>query len=103
LCPDNFLAYVQRFDFHPSFRHQGEPTTEPTTGMHVLRRAKRIGGSFLGDVIPLNRVRALVDLVPRFGEVADKRLTGETSLECSNDFLLNKYFDKELFFALNRL
>jgi hypothetical protein len=54
----------------------------------------------IGDVVPLGQLRALLDLVPRFGAAANKRLTKETSLELSLEFWLNKYFKKELFYAL---
>ena len=54
----------------------------------------------MGDVVPLRQIRTLLDLVPRFGEDANKQLTKETSLELSLEFWLNKYFEKELFYAL---
>ena len=54
----------------------------------------------MGDVMPLGQLRALRDLVPHFGAAANKRLTKETSLELSLEFSLNKYFTKELFYAL---
>ncbi|KAI9444454.1 hypothetical protein H4582DRAFT_2052763 [Lactarius indigo] len=45
-------------------------------------------------------LRTLVNLVPWFGEEADKRLTNETALECSPKFWLNKYFDKKTFLCI---
>ena len=100
-----FLAYVQRFDIIPQPNPQ-RPTqrgsyVEPWTGMYYLKRAQRTDGSFLGDVIALEHIRALVDLVPRFGEAAEKRLSKETVLEHVSEFRLNKYFEKELFYALH--
>ena len=74
---------------------------EPTTGMYILKRAKRHDGTILGDVVPLSRVRALASLIPRFGKAAEKRLTMESSLENSLEFRLNKYINKEFFYALN--
>ena len=78
---------------------------EPTTKMYRVKRARRSGGSqsIMGDVIPMGQVRALVNLVPLFGEVAEKRLTKETILEYGSEFQLNTYFDKELLYALRRL
>ena len=55
---------------------------------------------FFGDVIDLAHIRALVDLVPCFGESAEKRFSKETVLEHVLEFCLNKYFQKEIFFAL---
>ena len=69
--------------------------------MHLLKRAKRHDGTILGDVVPLSNVRALASLIPRFGKAAEKQLTKESSLEHSLEFRLNKYFNKEFFYALN--
>lgn len=66
-----------------------------------MRRAKRTDGTAMGDVLPLEQIRALVALVPRFGDKADRRLTSANSLSYSAEFWLDKYFEKELFFALN--
>ena len=66
----------------------------------MLEWAQRSDGSFFGDVIVLEHIRALVDLIPHFGEAADKRLSKETVLEHVSEFRLNKYFQKELFYAL---
>jgi hypothetical protein len=68
--------------------------------MYVLKRSRRSNDTIIGDVMPLGRLRALLDLIPRFGADANKRLTKETSLEFSLEFWLNKYFEKELFYAL---
>ena len=104
---DLFLTYAQRFDIV----HQLNPTLQasstqrglypdPSTGMYVLKRSERSDRTIMGDIVPLRQVRALLDLVPRFGADANKQLTKETSLEFSREFWLNKYFDKELFYAL---
>ena len=105
---DHFLTYVQHFDIVPQV-NATQPFTggpkglfpEPSTGLHMLKRSKRSNGKILGDVVPLDRVCALVDLVPCFGDKADTGLTKENSLTYSREFWLNKYFDKELFLALN--
>ena len=75
---------------------------EPTSGMHILKCAKRHDGTILGDVVPLVHVRALANLIPHFGKAAEKRLTKESSLEHSLEFWLNKYINKESFYALNK-
>ena len=105
ICTESFLAYVQRFDIvpqpNPQRPSQKGSFVEPSTGMYCLKRAQRSNGSSFGDVIALEHIRALVDLVPRFGESADKRLSKETVLEHVSEFRLNsKYFQKELFYAL---
>jgi hypothetical protein len=70
--------------------------------MYVLKRARRNDGLIMGDIVPLTQLRTLVDLVPRLGKVADRQLSKETVLEYGSEFWLNKYFDKELFYALKK-
>ena len=102
-----FLCYVQRFDIipqpnpvAPASSNQKGPYPHPSMGMYLLKRSRRTGGAIMGDVVPLVQLRTLIDLVPRFGAQANKQLTRETALEYSTEFWLNKYFDKELFYAL---
>ena len=47
--------------------------------------------------LALEHIRALVDLIPRFGEAAEKRLSKVMVLEHVSEFHLNKYFEKELY------
>jgi hypothetical protein len=100
-------VYAQRFDIIPQLPPTGQgqsnekgPYPEPSTGMHLLKRARRTDGSIMGDIVPLAQLRTLVDLVPRFGKQANRQLSKETVLEYSSEFWLNKYFEKELFYAL---
>ena len=69
--------------------------------MYVLKHATWMNEMPMGGIIPLQQIRALVDLVPRFGEKADRHLTKMNSLSYSSEFWLNKYLDKELFYALD--
>jgi hypothetical protein len=71
--------------------------------MHLLKRARRSDGSIMGDIVPLGQLRKLVDLVPRFGKQANRQLAKETVLEYSSEFWLNKYFEKELFYAFKSI
>ncbi|RDB15509.1 hypothetical protein Hypma_004166 [Hypsizygus marmoreus] len=108
---DNFLTYVQRFDIIPQINRQisGSSTRkglypDPASGMYLMERARRNDGSLIGGIVPLAHVRTLVDLVPDFGEsVADVRLTKETTLHYCSQFWLNKYFDKETYYAMSLL
>ena len=106
----SFFAYAQHFDIVPQstliggrLSRQKSATVEPYTGMYILKRARRSDGTVMGDIIPLGHVKRLVDLILRFGAIAEKRLTKETSLEYTSEFRLNSYFDKELFYSLNHL
>ena len=94
---DRVLAYVQRFNIVP----QGTSYQEPTTQMHTLKRATRSGGQWLGDVIPVAQIKAYANLIPRFGQHADPRLTSFNSYEHSCEFVLNKYFDKNTYHAMS--
>ncbi|KAJ7703454.1 hypothetical protein B0H16DRAFT_1347131 [Mycena metata] len=102
---EGFLAYVERFNIIPQANPQGGGKgrfPEPATGMYLVKRARRSDGSAMGDIIPLDRIRAPVELTPRFGKVADKRLSKETSLDVWDEFWLPRWFNKELFFALSQ-
>ena len=68
--------------------------------MFMLKRAQSQDQTIIGDVIPLGQLWSLVQLTPVFGKVADHRLAKESSLEYSTHFWLDKYFDKELYYAL---
>ena len=106
-CADLFLAYAQRFDVIPQPSSQPREGrglyVEPLTKMYRVKRAYRSDRSIMGGIIPLGQARALINLVPLLGEVADHRLTKETLLEYGSEFRLNPYFDKELFYALRHL
>lgn len=67
--------------------------------MHILRRVIR-NGIRVGDIIPLNHIRSPAHLIPRFGKEANPRLTRHTCYELSNEFWLNRYWNKEFFYAL---
>ncbi|KDQ57872.1 hypothetical protein JAAARDRAFT_57695 [Jaapia argillacea MUCL 33604] len=97
-----YLVYAQRFDIvsQGPLLASGVPAPDPASGMYVLKRALRTDGSRMGDVVPISHIRLPLDLVGRFGSVADVRLSETNSLECSSEFLLNKYWDKETFVHL---
>lgn len=73
----------------------------PDTGMYVLKCALQPNQTRRGGIIPLSRLRGPVQLTPHFDAQADRRLTMQTSIEYSTEFLLNKYAGKEDFFALH--
>ncbi|KAG1856595.1 hypothetical protein C8R48DRAFT_749162 [Suillus tomentosus] len=90
---DQFLMYVQRFDLSND--------RDPATRLYALKQAKRLNGNRMGDIIPVSQLRAPVQLVPRFGATADKRLSAYNSLEHAAEFWLNEFWDKSTFFALS--
>lgn len=108
LHDDHFLIYARRFDIVPQVNSgiTGSSTSrglypEPTSSLYILRRAQRASGDLVGDIIPLHQVRVSVELIPRFGTEADRRLTKYNSFSYCSEFRLNKYLDKELYLALS--
>ncbi|KAG6374953.1 hypothetical protein JVT61DRAFT_3708 [Boletus reticuloceps] len=88
---DMFLVYTTQFDLR---------ARDPITGMFSLKRSTRSSGIAMGDVFPLTQLRALAPIVPKFGAVADVRLTSRTSSSYSTHFYLNHFFERELFYAI---
>lgn len=98
LQSDCYLAYVHCFNIVPQ---QGTPSNVHLgTGMHLLRRMVRSGGSRIGDVIPITQVHSPAHLILNFGKEAYPWLTRENSYDVSSEFWLNKYWSKEFYFAL---
>jgi len=104
---EKFLLYVQHFNIVPQHNQKLSSSTtwqgpypDPASQMFILKCTLHQDGSIIGDVISLSQLRALVKLTLVFGVKADLRLTKESSLEYSVHFWLDKYFDKELFYAL---
>ncbi|KAG0696400.1 hypothetical protein DFH29DRAFT_984627 [Suillus ampliporus] len=89
---DQYLCYVQCLNIGPC---------DSATGMHVLKRAKHVDGIPIGSIIPLRQLCAFISIIPRLGDAADARLTSATSMHYSQDFFLNKYFDKDFYYALH--
>lgn len=103
---DEFLCYVHRYDIdaqiNPNFGEGAGPYPDPVSGCYVLKPAYRNGGERMADVIPLRQLQQCVDLVPRFGEEADVRLTQANVLDLPNTaYYLNKYFTRNLFYCLH--
>jgi len=94
---DRFLTYVQHFDIVP----QAGSYRDPSTQLHILKRALCSGGQHLGDVIPVLQIRAYANLIPRFGQCADSQFTAFNSFKHCREFYLNKYFDKNSYYPLS--
>ncbi|KAG6378073.1 hypothetical protein JVT61DRAFT_13755 [Boletus reticuloceps] len=93
------LVYAERLDVV----YQRGSETEPTMGLHVLRRAKRASGENIGEVFPLDQLRSYAHIVPRFGRVVENCLTHSNSIYGLQNFFLNKYFDKDFFYSISRV
>ncbi|KAF8817000.1 hypothetical protein BYT27DRAFT_7325734 [Phlegmacium glaucopus] len=105
---DRFLTYACQFDIVPQINKnisgsttaQG-PYPEPKSSLYILKQGKRANHELIGDILPLQQVRASVDLTPCFGNVANHHLTKYNSFSYCSEFWLNKYFNKELYLALS--
>ena len=91
-----FLVYVCQFNIVP----QGSSQCDLTILMYVLRQAKRTNRKYFGDIIPLDQLHSPANLVPQFGKSADKCLSSTNSCAMFKEFWLNRYWDKEIFYAL---
>ena len=99
-----FLTYAQHFDvvphLNPKYSAHAGSFLESATSMFALKWAVLAGGAPLGDTIPVLQLHALADLIPRFGAQIDPHLTKQTSFAYSTEFWLNKYFNKQMYYAL---
>ena len=60
-----------------------------------------MNGHDFSEVFLLDQLRSYAHITPRFGAVADNRLTDSNSIFSSESFFLNKYFDKDFFYAVS--
>ena len=99
-----FLTYAQHFDvvphLNPKYSAHAGSFLESATSMFALKWAVLAGGAPLGDTVPVLQLHALADLIPRFGAQIDPHLTKQTSFAYSTEFWLNKYFNKQMYYAL---
>lgn len=93
-------AYVERYDIKTS-PADGNGNPDFATGCFILKPVKRADMTVMGDIIPLNQIREIVELTPAFGAKANPRFHKTNVLQYADSFLLDKYFDKELFYALH--
>ncbi|KAE9387336.1 hypothetical protein BT96DRAFT_837803 [Gymnopus androsaceus JB14] len=109
-----FLAYCERLDavdqpppppqysHLPAYRAWPPHYPDYPSGYYVLRRATRANGSPLGGIIPLSQFRALANVIPHMVGPANPAFTQYSSFHYANQFLLNKAFNKETFYALDK-
>ncbi|KAJ4494093.1 hypothetical protein C8J55DRAFT_416949 [Lentinula edodes] len=110
-----FLAYCERLDVvnqpPPPLEYRSLPGynawpshfPDYSSGCFILKRARRADGTPFGDIIPVSQFRSLVDICPRYRSTPHASLTRSSSQYHSDEFFLNKYFNKELFFTLDKV
>jgi hypothetical protein len=99
------LFYGEYFQY--SSRHveigpngEGVNIPEPGIDMFSVHRHFCSNGTKMGDVLPLQNVRQMVQLVLKFGAVAHPALTKDNSMDLVRDFYINNFDDKETFHAI---
>jgi hypothetical protein len=101
-----YLAYVRPFDIVPQWSESKrsylmEP--EDSTGMYILKRARRNDGLLSGKVIYLQSILTDIEVSPKLSE-ARSDWTHYNAMAKSDYFYLNHYCDREFFyrFVLNK-
>ena len=92
-----FLAYVQRF------RVTTPPpsnTTDSAAGMPILKRVITNDGMRVGNIIPLHYIRSPAHVILHFGKEANPHLVRHMCSNLSHEFWLNKFWNKEFYYAL---
>jgi len=70
-------------------------------GLYKLKRARRKDKSRMGDIVPLERIRTDIEVVPAFGKIDeawDSDLTSFNSMKRFTSFYLNHFCDDEVFY-----
>ncbi|KIJ59743.1 hypothetical protein HYDPIDRAFT_32958 [Hydnomerulius pinastri MD-312] len=98
------LLYVEFFNF--SNAHfvvvNGVRIVVPTPkiDMFLVHRRLRSNKLPLGDIIPMDSVRQVIQLIPKFGAAASPEMTCDNCLDVAREFYINSFADKETFHAI---
>lgn len=87
------LAYVEWFS-------KPQDTPEVSSLMYTTSRMKYSDGTRRGDIIELSTVARPVQLVPKFGRLADRAFNMNNSMEIGERYLVNSFRDKESYQAI---
>ncbi|KIO06619.1 hypothetical protein M404DRAFT_138348 [Pisolithus tinctorius Marx 270] len=93
------LLYVQYFTFTAT------PSDQPDVGMYAVERMfvnnpEDGTRSRVGAIISLLDVIHAVELIPKYGTVANRGVTSETCLELYDRFYLNNFTDTEWYYTM---
>ncbi|KAG1791079.1 uncharacterized protein HD556DRAFT_1433078 [Suillus plorans] len=95
---DQPLLYVQYYEI------VGDPGSQRAISMYTVARKYWEGPTGqrirLGAVIPLTDVTHAVELIPMYGQGADRTVGAATSMEVYERFYLNNFSDKEVYHSL---
>lgn len=111
---NEFLAYCERFDVisqppppvkyaHlPCYQAWSPHYPDYASGCYILEKARRANGTPLGDIIPISQFRAQVDVAPYLRGKVNSRLSPTNVMTYESQFLLNKFWEKELWYAIDK-
>jgi hypothetical protein len=95
---DQPLLFVQYYEIVEN------PGNQPAISMYMVARRYREGPTGqrmrLGAVIPLTDVTHAVELIPVYGQGANRTASAATSMEVYERFYLNNFSDKEVYHSL---
>jgi hypothetical protein len=93
------LLYVQLFEVI------ARPQDDPAVMMFRVKRQFATGPDGgrvrVGTIVPMVDVTHAIELIPVYGERADRSVTSSTSLEHYDTFYLNSFSDKEWYHTLH--
>ena len=72
----------------------------PGLEMFVVQCRRRSNSLPLGDIIPLDHMRQVVQLVPKFGAQVPVNMMSDNCLDVGYKFYVNSFADKETFHAV---
>ncbi|KAG1866444.1 hypothetical protein C8R48DRAFT_600483 [Suillus tomentosus] len=98
------FLYVEFFNYSHSsvdaFNGLRLVTPAPVTDMYLVHRRIRSNNTALGDIVPLESVRQVIQLIPKFGREVSAAMNCDNSLQLAREFYVNNFADKETFHAI---
>jgi len=72
----------------------------PVTDMFLVQCHLKSDHTHLGDIVPLDSVRQVIQLIPKFGREVSATMNCDNSLQLACEFYVNNFADKETFHAI---
>ncbi|KAH7908791.1 hypothetical protein BJ138DRAFT_1012076, partial [Hygrophoropsis aurantiaca] len=106
--PGPVLLYVQFFDFSNAHfaivNGVRIVVPAPMVEMFLVKRRFRSNDQPLGDIVPMDSVRQVLQLVPKFGSSdVSEEMTCDNVLDVCREFYVNNFANKETFHAILNL
>jgi hypothetical protein len=96
--------YVEFFNFSHSLFNTFDDvrivTPAPVTDMFLVHRRVRSNNTALGDIVPLESVRQVIQLIPKFGQQVSASMNCDNILQLGREYYVNNFADKETFHAI---